>query len=63
MRIRTGDNQNQRKHLTEKEKSFTLLRVGKPLIGRSNLLKHLKRAAGGGIAVMGRLANGPVRAN
>ncbi|MGN0131941.1 MAG: hypothetical protein ACI4AA_05840 [Lachnospiraceae bacterium] len=35
----------------------------KPLIGRSTLSEHFQRAAGGVIAVMRRLANGPVRAN
>ena len=35
----------------------------KPWIGSSIHLEHLQRAAGGGIAVMGRLVNGPVRAN
>ncbi len=33
------------------------------MIGRSNRWEHTQRAAGGGIAVMGKSANGPERAN
>ena len=35
----------------------------KPLTGTSTFLEHAQRTADGGIAVMGRMGNGPVRAN
>ena len=51
--------------MTYNEKGIILyiIKYKKPLIRSSILLKHLQRAAGGGIAVMGKSENGPVRAS
>lgn len=51
------------KHLTESKKSYTLFTIVKTFDREKYPFGTFQRAAGGGIAVMGSLENGPVRAN
>mgnify|MGYP006920196225 CR=1 FL=1 len=49
--------------MTERKKSYTLFTIIKTFDREKYPFETFQRAAGGGIAVMGSLENGPVRAN
>lgn len=49
--------------MTESKKSYTLFTIIKTFDREKYPFGTFQRAAGGGIAVMGSLENGPVRAN
>lgn len=59
----TIENGKCEKCLTECPKSFTLEHMNKTFDQEEYPFGTFKRAADGGIAVMGKMVNGPVRAN